>query len=56
VFGTIAFPTTTSGVGQTGTRQFGITEVGVMYGAVMQAAAPATRAEIVANPMAVLGN
>jgi len=56
VFGTIAYPTTTSGVGQTGTRQFGITEVGVMYGAVLQATAPATRSDITSNPMAVLGN
>ena len=56
VFGTIAFPTTTSGVGQTGTRQFGITEVGVMYGAPVQAAAPTTRAGIIAAPMAPLGN
>jgi len=55
VFGTIAYPATTSGVGQTGTRQFGITEVGVMYGAVLQAAAPTTRAGITGAPMAVLG-
>jgi type IV pilus assembly protein PilA len=56
VFGAIAYPSTTSGVSQTGTRQFGITEVGVMYGAPVQAAAPATRAEIIAAPMAALGN
>ena len=56
VFGTVAYPSATTGVGQTGTRQFGITEVGVMYGAPFQAAAPTTRAGITASPMAVLGN
>jgi len=56
VFGAIAYPTTTSGVGQTGTRQFGVTEVGVMYGAPIAATAPTDRAGIVAAPMAVLGN
>jgi type IV pilus assembly protein PilA len=56
IFGTIAFPSATSGVGQTGTRQFGITEVGVMYGAPMAAAAPTTTAAISAVPMAALGN
>ena len=55
-FGIIAFPHTTSGVGQTGSRQFGITEVGVMYGAVMQSAAPTDRAGITGSPMAALGN
>src|SRR6185369_2318783 len=48
VFGAVAYPVTTSGVSQTGTRQFGITEVGVMYGAPVQAAAPTTRAGIIA--------
>ena len=56
VFGTVAFPSATTGVGQTGTRQFGITEVGVMYGAPIEAAAPTTRAGITGSPMAVLGN
>ena len=56
VFGSVAYPVTTSGVSQTGTRQFGITEVGVMYGAPVQAAAPTTRANIIAAPMAPLGN
>src|SRR5436853_4182371 len=32
VFGAYGFPVTTSGVSQTGTRRFGITEVGVMRG------------------------
>lgn len=56
IFGTVAFPSATSGVGQTGTRQFGITEVGVMYGAPIAAAAPTTTAAIAAAPMAPLGN
>ena len=56
LFGTIAYPSSTTGVGQTGTRRFGITEVGVMYGAPIEAAAPTTRTAIVATPMAVLGN
>lgn len=32
VFGAYALPAITAGVSQTGTRRFGITEVGVMYG------------------------
>ena len=56
VFGTAAYPSDTSGVDQTGTRQFGITEVGVMYAAPFQATAPATRGDITSNPMAVMGN
>ena len=55
VFGTIAYPTATSGVGQTGTRRFGITEVGVMYGDTL-GAAPTTRAGITTAPMTPLGN
>jgi len=55
VFGVIAFPTATSGVGQTGSRQFGITEVGVMYGAVV-GTQPTDRAGITTAPMAALGN
>jgi len=42
-------------VGQTGTRRFGITEVGVMYGDVL-GAAPTTRGEITTAPMLPLGN
>jgi prepilin-type N-terminal cleavage/methylation domain-containing protein len=56
VFGAYAFPLTDSGVSQTGTRTFGITEVGVMYGSTDLTAIPNTRALIVAAPMAVLGN
>jgi len=55
LFGTIAYPTSTTGVGQTGTRRFGITEVGVMYGDVL-GAAPTTRGEITTAPMLPLGN
>jgi hypothetical protein len=54
LFGTIAYPTSTTGVGQTGTRRFGITEVGVMYGDVL-GAAPTTRAQITTAPMLPLG-
>jgi prepilin-type N-terminal cleavage/methylation domain-containing protein len=56
LFGTVAFPSATTGVGQTGTRQFGITEVGVMYGAPIEDAAPTTRDGITGAPMEVLGN
>lgn len=55
VFGAVAYPTTTTGVSQTGTRRFGITEVGVMYGDVL-GAEPTTRAAITAAPMLPLGN
>jgi prepilin-type N-terminal cleavage/methylation domain-containing protein len=54
VFGAYGFPTTDSGVSQTGTRRFGITEVGVMYGDATLAAIPNTRALIVG--MTALGN
>ena len=54
-FGCTAYPTATSGVGQTGSRQFGITEVGVMYGAVV-GTKPTDRATITGSPMAALGN
>ena len=53
-FGCTAFPTATSGVGQTGSRQFGITEVGVMYGAVV-GTKPTDRTAITTTPMAPLG-
>jgi type IV pilus assembly protein PilA len=56
VFGAYGFPSTTGGVSQTGTRRFGITEVGVMYGDNTLAAIPNTRALIVGAPMAPLGN
>ena len=56
VFGAYAFPATTGGVSQTGTRRFGITEVGVMYGDNTLAAVPNTRALIVGAPMTALGN
>ena len=56
VFGAYGFPTISSGISQTGTRCFGITEVGVMYGDPTLAAIPNTRALIVAAPMVALGN
>ena len=56
VFGVYAFPAVTSGVSQTGTRAFGTTEVGVMYGTTDLTAVPNTRALITTAPMAVLGN
>ena len=54
VFGIYAFPAVTSTVSQTGTRRFGITEVGVMYGDTDLTAVPNTRALI--TGMNVLGN
>jgi len=51
VFGAYAFPSTTSGVGKTGTRVFGITEVGVLHVDTDLSAAPATRADINALPV-----
>ena len=54
VFGVYAFPHTSSGVSQTGTRTFGTTEAGIMHGDTDLSAIPATRAEISALP--VLGN
>jgi type IV pilus assembly protein PilA len=56
VYGVYGFPTSTSGVSQTGTRRFGITEVGVLYGDNTLAAIPNTRALIVGAPMTPLGN
>ena len=56
VFGAYGFPTISSGISQTGTRCFGITEVGVMYGDPALTAVPNTRALIVAAPMVALGN
>jgi type IV pilus assembly protein PilA len=54
VYGAYAFPITTAGVSQSGTRRFGITEVGVMRGDADLSAIPTTRALI--NGMAALGN
>ena len=54
VYGVYAFPGVTTGVSQTGTRAFGTTEVGVMYGDTDLTAIPATRALI--TGMNVLGN
>jgi prepilin-type N-terminal cleavage/methylation domain-containing protein len=54
VYGAYAYPVTTSGVAQTGTRRFGITEVGVLSGDTDLSAAPDTRALISAMP--ALGN
>ena len=54
VFGVYAFPAVTTGVSQTGTRRFGNTEVGVMYGDTDLTAIPNTRALIAG--MGVLGN
>ena len=54
VFGAYAFPTSTSGAGQTGTRVFGMTEVGVLRGDTDLSATPATRADI--NALQPLGN
>jgi len=56
VFGAYGFPATTGGVSQTGTRRFGITEVGVMYGDNTLTTIPNTRALIIGTPMLPLGN
>jgi type IV pilus assembly protein PilA len=54
VFGVYAYPITTSGVAQTGTRTFGTTEDGIMYGDADLTAVPNTIADIRALP--ALGN
>jgi type IV pilus assembly protein PilA len=54
VYGAYAFPSTSSGVSQTGTRRFGITEIGVMRGDADLSAVPNTRALI--GGLASLGN
>lgn len=54
VFGVYAFPVTTSGISQTGTRVFGTTEVGIMRGDSDLDTIPITRADITA--MSPLGN
>jgi type IV pilus assembly protein PilA len=53
-FGAYGFPTTDSGVSQTGTRKFGITETGVLRGNTDLTALSDTRALIAA--MTALGN
>lgn len=53
-FGAYAFPDISGGVSQTGTRRFGVTEVGVMTGDATLAAIPNTRALI--SGMTALGN
>lgn len=54
VFGCYGIPTTTSGIGATGSRRFGITEAGIMRGDTTTATTPNTRALI--NGMAALNN
>jgi type IV pilus assembly protein PilA len=54
VYGVYGYPSATSGVGQTGTRRFGMTEAGVLRGDADLTAAPDTRALI--DGMAALGN
>lgn len=54
VFGSYAYPTITAGVSATGTRTFGITEVGVLRGDTDLDIVPSTRAEI--NALPALGN
>ena len=54
VFGAKCYPTTTSGVAQTGTRRFGLTEDGVMRGDTTITSDPSTRSAI--SGMGVLGN
>ena len=54
VFGAKCLPSSTGGLTQTGTRRFGITEVGVLRGDTTITTDPNTRALI--NGMAALGN
>jgi type IV pilus assembly protein PilA len=54
VFGAYAFPSISTGVGQTGNRTFGTTEDGVMYGDSDISARPVTIGDIRGLP--VLGN
>jgi prepilin-type N-terminal cleavage/methylation domain-containing protein len=54
VFGAYAFPVTSGGVSATGTRTFGITEVGVLRGDADLGAIPNTRADI--NALPAMGN
>jgi type IV pilus assembly protein PilA len=50
VYGVYAFPSITTGVSQSGTRTFGITEVGVMNGDTDLGSIPDSRALIMAMP------
>ena len=54
VYGAYAFPITTAGVSMTGTRTFGITEVGILRGDTDLGAIPNTRADI--NALPPIGN
>jgi type IV pilus assembly protein PilA len=54
VYGAKCYPSTTTGVSQTGTRRFGLTEDGVMRGDTTIGTDPATRALI--TGMGALGN
>ena len=54
VYGAYAFPLITSGVSMTGTRTFGITEVGILRGDADLSAIPNTRADI--NALPPIGN
>lgn len=49
-YGVYAFPSISTGVSQTGTRTFGVTEVGVMNGDTDLGTIPNTRALIMAMP------
>jgi type IV pilus assembly protein PilA len=53
-FGAYGFPVTTGGASMTGTRAFGITEVGILRGDTDLSAIPNTRADI--NALPPLGN
>ena len=54
VFGLYAYPVTPTGISATGTRTFGITEVGVLRGDTDLDIVPSSRAEI--NALPALGN
>jgi type IV pilus assembly protein PilA len=54
VFGSYGYPVTPTGIAQTGTRTFGVTEVGVLRGDTDLDVVPNTRADISALPP--LGN
>ena len=54
VFGAYAFPDTTGGVSQTGTRRFGITGIGVLRGDATLTTIPNTIALI--DPLPAIGN
>lgn len=50
VFGAYGFPSRSTGIGQTGTRRFALTEIGVLRGDGDLSARPSTRAAIWAMP------